>query len=166
MKSERFEKLIVKNKYQVFLFTCPATIPFHIARHPWFVMNKKGIVSRWEVFWSPSRNKTSWGHLHKDFFPPFQGIEMLFYPDTIYWPFVRLRGVVEGEEGSLAHRMADYIEASASTYPYAHQYRLRGPNSNTYIQWILDKFPDSKLHLPWNAFGKGYTSVTQPSRHQ
>ncbi len=27
------------------------------------------------------------------------------------------------------------------------------------VQWILDRFPESKLRLPWNSFGKGYKSL-------
>ena len=44
-----FEGLIKKDKYQVFVFANPAPIPISFARHPWFVLNKKGIISRWEV---------------------------------------------------------------------------------------------------------------------
>lgn len=33
-------------------------------------------------------------------------------------------------------------------------YKLTGPNSNTYTQWVLNKFPEWDIKLPWNAFGK------------
>lgn len=33
-------------------------------------------------------------------------------------------------------------------------YKLTGPNSNTYTQWILEKFPEWNIQLPWSAFGK------------
>ena len=45
----QFEKLIDKNKYQVFVFYCPAYFPFNFFKHPWFVINKKGEISRYEI---------------------------------------------------------------------------------------------------------------------
>jgi len=41
MKTEEFDKLIDKDKYQVFLMICPASTPVNFARHGWFVINKK-----------------------------------------------------------------------------------------------------------------------------
>ena len=150
-----FEKLLNKDKYQVFLFTCKATVPFNFAVHPWLVVNRMGIVSRWEIFWQPSRSTQSWGHLHKDFYPPFHGSEMFFYSKKYFFK-PHLAGVIEGDEGSVAQKMAEVIEHSPQTYPNCNYYRLRGPNSNTYVQWVLDQFSQSGLKLSWNAFGKGY----------
>ena len=72
--SNEFEALINPNIYQVFLFSCPANIPLNFAAHTWFVANKRGELSRWEVLFGKNRSKTCWGHLHLDFLPPFQGI--------------------------------------------------------------------------------------------
>jgi len=156
MFEKRFEKLLKNDRYQVFLFTCAATIPFHIARHPWFVINKKGAISRWEVKWWRDWRKERPTYVSKDSYGPFQGIEMFYYPNNIYWPLVRLEGVIEGDEGSLAQQMADFIEESDERYPFADTYVLRGPNSNTYVQWVLDQFPRSNLKLGWNSFGKEF----------
>lgn len=47
MKSgQKFEDLINKDKYQVFAFSCRAYFPFIFARHPWFVINENGVISR------------------------------------------------------------------------------------------------------------------------
>jgi hypothetical protein len=146
---------IDNTKYQVFLFTCPATVPFIFACHPWFVVNKKGVVSRWEIFWQPSRSEQSWGHLHKDFYPPTQGIEMFFYADKYFFKST-LDGVIEGDEGSMAQKMAECIENSPHAYPYCNQYSLIGSNSNTYVTWILNQFPNSGFKLSWRAFGKNF----------
>lgn len=155
MNEQDFNRLLKNDKYQVFLFACPATLPYAFARHPWFVVNQKGNISRWEIFWRPQYGHLlRWGHLHKDFFPPLQGIEMFFLSQKHFWGSGTLRGYVEGDEGSLAARMAACIECSGETYPYCRTYSLLGPNSNTYVQWVLDQFPESGLHLPWNAFGK------------
>ena len=156
MQPTTLNDLIKNERYQVFLFTCPATVPFMFARHPWFVVDRKGVISRFEVFWKPSRSKTSWGHLHKDFYPPSQGIEMFFFSNKYFWKRARLLGMVGGSGDSVAHRMTDLIEASPQQYPYCDTYSLRGPNSNTYVQWVLDHFPEAKLALPWNSIGKHF----------
>ncbi len=155
MDERDFQHLVKKDLYQVFLFTSPGTLPFAFARHPWFVVNSKGSVSRWEIFYEASKKgKISWGHLHKNCYEPWQGIEMFFFSDTCLYGST-LRGTLEGGEGSLAHRVADLIESSPEAYPYNYRYSLYpGPNSNTYAQWVLGHFPQSTLRLPWNSFGK------------
>lgn len=146
-----------KDRYQVFLFSCPAALPVSFASHPWFVVNRYGALSRWDVLLMERKNwKMRWGHLHKDFFLPFQGVEMFFFTDRYKWKHVRLLGVLGGDEGSLAHRMVELIERSPELYPSCEKYRLLGPNSNTYAQWVLNHFPECGLRLPWNSYGKGY----------
>lgn len=151
MNESNFKELIKPDRYQVFLFTCPASLPFGFARHPWFIVNNKGVISRWEVLWKPHKWETSWGHLHKDFYLPTQGIAKYFFSEKYLWKNIKLLGCVEGE---IAERMAELIENSPKAYPYCYKYSLESSNSNTYIQWVLNQFPESKLSLPWNAFGK------------
>jgi hypothetical protein len=154
--AREFEKLVKPDRYQVFLFTCPATMPFAFATHPWFVVNRKGTISRWEIFWRPQDWIFRWGHLHKDFYSPTQGIEMFFFSDKHFWKRSEIVGAIEGTEGSLAQKMADRIEASPDAYPFCNRYAISGPNSNTYIQWALNQFPESGMCLPWNAIGKNF----------
>ncbi|MEA2701869.1 MAG: hypothetical protein QOE22_578 [Candidatus Parcubacteria bacterium] len=52
--------------------------------------------------------------------------------------------------------MVKSIEESSTTYPNKDTYSFTGPNSNTYIQWILDQFPEAHMNLPWNSFGKSW----------
>ena len=141
-----------KNKFQIFLFVCPGNIPFNFAAHPWFVANEKGDISRWEVLFRKVECETSWGHLYKNFFPPFQGIEAFPFLQKYFWKG-KLLGKIEGD---VAEQMAKFIKDSPKNYPYTARYFLSGPNSNTYAQWVLDKFPEFKVQLPWNAFGKNY----------
>jgi hypothetical protein len=148
---------IKEDKYQVFLFTCPAAFPFVFARHPWFVVNKKGAVDRWEIFWKPERWEMRWGHLHKNFYSLFQGIPVFFFYGKYFWKHVELLGYVEGDENSMTKPIIDFIENSPNIYPYLNTYHLVGPNSNTYVQWVLRKFPEFKVKLPFNAFGKNYS---------
>ncbi len=157
VNDEQFEKLIDKNKYQVFVFAYRASFPLIFSTHSWLVVNNKGKISRWEIFWRPQKNwKNRWGHLHKDFYTPLEGIPAFFFTKKIHWNKFRLLGLVEGKNNSVAHKMVRFIENSPRSYPYRNRYRLTGPNSNTYIQWVLDSFPEFKVQLPWNAFGKNF----------
>ncbi|OGI24152.1 MAG: hypothetical protein A3E91_01445 [Candidatus Moranbacteria bacterium RIFCSPHIGHO2_12_FULL_40_10] len=145
--------MINKEKHQIFLFVCPGNIPFNFASHPWFVVNNQGLVSRWEVLFRKIQCETSWGHLYKNFFPPFQGIEIIPFSQKYFWEG-KLLGKIEG---GTAKRMVKFIESSPAIYPYCNKYFLSGPNSNTYAQWILDNFPEFKVKLPWNYyFGRNY----------
>lgn len=149
-----FKKLLKDDVYQVFLFTCPAGVPFNFARHPWFVVNKKRHLERWEVFHVPEEKHEHWGHLHHNALPPTQGIPISF--SRKYCWKGKLRGYIEGGEGSVAQKMIEVIKSSPETYPYCYDYALTGININTYAQWVLNQFPNSGLSLPWNSFGKNF----------
>jgi hypothetical protein len=150
---KKFSKLVDKKNSQVFLFCCPGNIPLPFAAHLWFVINNKGTLARWEILFRERVNKTSWGHLHKDFLPPFAGLGVLPYFETHFSYHASLIGY---EENQIAEEMAKFIENSPVTYPFLHKFFLTGPNCNTYANWILGQAKNSKLKLPWNAFGKDY----------
>ena len=152
---DHLASLVAPTKTQVFLLTCPAHLPFSFARHPWFVINKKGVLSRWEVVYGNCRHVGTplrAGHIHIDALPPFRGISIFHSPEILFWNG-RCEAVAEGE---LAENLISFIEASKDTYPYRDRYLLWGPNSNTYAQWVLDAFPTWNAKLPWNAFSKNY----------
>jgi hypothetical protein len=168
MTGGEFQSLIKKDTYQVFLLVCPATLPFSFATHPWLVVNRKGVVSRHGVSWrkAAKSSKPLFGqhlctecseHVHKDARPPMEGIEIFPLVQKYLWKG-RILKSIEGDDGSLAKRMADFIDESVTAYPYKDRYALLGPNSNTYIGWILEHFPESGMRLPWTAIGKGFRS--------
>ena len=140
---------------QVFLYSSPCNIPVQFANHHWFVINRDGVLSRWEVLHRKDGCNTSWGHLHKNFFKPFIGLEMFLFLNKPNWRSKCL-GSIEGDNSSSAGLIASFIEKSPETYPYCHKYSLTGPNSNTYAQWVLDKFPEFKIVLSHNSIGKDY----------
>jgi len=148
-----FQNLINKDKYQVFLFACSAYFPFNFARHPWFVLNKKGELSRWEV--RQETYKESGSHLYLNAQPLFQGINVSFFLKKYFWK-PELLGFIEGDENSNLKKIIDFIENSEENYPYIYRYSLFGPNSNTYVQWILNKFPEFNIKLSWRHFGKDF----------
>jgi len=153
MKKDLFEKLVDKEKTQVFLFTCPAHLIFSFAVHPWFVINERGALSRWEVLHRDVKWKTKWGHLYRDIYSPFRGIEVISpSSSSLYWK----PKLVAKLEGGDAIKMAKVIKESPQIYPYSNSYSYTGPNSNTYAQWVLDQFKELNVKLPLNAFGKKF----------
>lgn len=145
--------LIQKDLYQVFLLKCPASLPLSFGIHSWFVVNQKGVISRWEVTFDARKRELSWGHLNKNLFPSFSGIGVIPFLDRPSWTGTLL-GFVQGSEGSMAERMSEFIIHSQENYSLCHRYFITGPNSNTYTQWILKHFPEFPARLPGNAFGK------------
>lgn len=148
------ESHIDNSKYQVFIYGSKAHLPFIFACHSWVVLNKKGTISRWEVIFRRNKNKDL-GYLHIDDLPPFRGISIIPFMNRVFSKG-RMLGYIEGESGSVVEQIINFVEQSKSTYPYLNKYFLLGPNSNTYIQWILNKFPELKVKLSWHFIGKGY----------
>lgn len=156
MDPKAFKKLLKKDKYQVFLFSCPVAFPVQIGFHYWFVINKKGKISRWEMLHKKKASEPSWGHLYLNLMAPTKGLRIFLFLKKFHWKS-HLRGFVEGNNNSLAKKMADFIEKSPESYNYNYKFNLIfGPNSNTFIQYIINKFPESNLKLSWKAFGKNY----------
>jgi hypothetical protein len=155
MTEKEFLKLVDKDKYQVFILSSPVPIPLNFAVHTWFVVNLKGEVHRWEFGYfrgSPCENEVG---VLKDFFRPTTGMNFYFWKSEPRFRS-KLAAFIEGGDDSIARDMALFIEENSYSYPLKNIYRFKGPNSNTYMQWVLDKFPSSNLKLPFNSFGKGY----------
>jgi len=152
---DEIKKLIRNDLYQVLILNSPANLPFLFATHTWFVINKLGKLSRWEIRFEKDNKNPIGKHLYKDFFPPFQGIGLFPYIYKPNWKS-HLLHVCEGDDSSSTKKMIDFIEASPSNYKNKDQYSLPGPNSNTYVQWVLNHFQEFPVQLPWTAIGKGY----------
>lgn len=152
----KLKDILNENKYQVFLFSCPANFPYFFSSHTWLVVNTKGEISRWETGLLKRKRANSWGHLNRDLNPATLGIDVFpFVLDKLRWGS-KLLNFIEGDKNSLASEMTDFILKSPKNYPFKNKYHLLGPNSNTYPQWVIDHFPESGLSLPWNAIGKNY----------
>lgn len=148
------QDFIDKSKYQVFVCGSKAHLPFLFASHSWIILNKRGVVSRWEIIFRKNKDK-SLGYLHIDDAPPFRGISIIPFMRRIFSEGVVL-GHIEGGEDSTARKVIDFVENSRENYPYLNSYVLTGPNSNTYIAWILNKFPELGVKLSSTFIGKNY----------
>lgn len=153
--SQNFQDLINKDKYQVFVFSSPASFPINFARHPWFVINKKGVISRWEVMHFENKTDRKLEHIHFNARSPFGGNIIIYPLEILFWK-TELMGYIEGGEESDAKKAIEFIENSMETYPYYDRYNFLGPNSNTYLQNVLNKFPEFNIKLSWNFIGKDY----------
>ncbi|MDQ7727652.1 DUF3750 domain-containing protein [Halomonas sp. SpR8] len=68
--------------------------------------------------------------------------------------------------GDAATQMIPLIEAAAADYPQADLYRVwPGPNSNSFIAWVIREVPGFDVALPVTAIGKDYmlNSVFAPA---
>ena len=156
MNKEDFDKLIDKDKYQVFVFCSPASFPINFAKHPWFVLNKKGIISRWEIMHFKNKSNKDFGYLHLNNKAPFLGIGLVWLVSKFYWK-AKLLSSIEGSENSIAQKAIEFIENSKETYPYIYKYSFLGPNSNTFLFWVLNKFPELDIKLSWHFIGKNFS---------
>lgn len=145
-----------ENFYKIEFYTCPAHIPFHFAVHPWVVITKNNQSDRYEIIHKKYDEKERFGFVYKNFYKnPQQGIKKSLR-NMEYWTSKKI-AEIDGDENSLAHRMYDFIHDVSPYYPHKATCKIfPGPNSNTYINWILKKFPEANIKLPWNAFGKNF----------
>ncbi len=125
-----------------------AGVPFigAVAEHYWFVLfdEASGERRRWEVWQTANAGGTSFGHVHCD----------LKHPDAgVGGGPMRVAGQWAGED---ALKIFSAIRESEKSYPFIHRYRAwPGPNSNTFIAWVLRR-AGIEHRLPWRAIGKGY----------
>jgi len=77
------------------------------------------------------------------------------HPDG-YW-FGARPELLRDVRGAGVERIIDDVEAAVRSYPYAGRYRVwPGPNSNTFIAWVLRHSPKLRSDLPATAIGKDY----------
>ncbi len=155
-KAEKFLQKVDLDKYQIFICASPLSIPFNGFLHAYIVVNEKSKLTRWDVWHIKNRVDTSVGYVHKNTYKPWTGLGML-YGDSIIeqklrWP-IFIINTITGEKESLAYKMCDFINTKAFAYPLKDKYNFLGPNSNTFVRWYLNYFPEAGIKLPIRAFG-------------
>ncbi len=155
INEESFAKLVNPGRYQVFLLTSPIPYPFHLAVHSWFVTQVAGEFHRYEFGkFRGSPNPKGIGLL-KDFFKPTTGMNCYWWQRRDRFPS-KLIGVIEGDENSDAKHLAAFLETQSKHYPLKETYRYLGPNSNTFVGWVLKHFPNCGLKVPTKAVGRNH----------
>jgi hypothetical protein len=150
---------IDKTKYQLFICVSPTSFPLLGFLHAYIVANEIGSITRWDVWHIKNRVDASEGYVHENTFKPWIGLS-IFYGmslsnNRLRWP-INIVSVISGEKNSLAYDMCKFINNKTYLYPIKDYYSFVGPNSNTFVQWFLEQFPESQIKLPFRAFGKSY----------
>ncbi|MBL1208979.1 DUF3750 domain-containing protein [Geminocystis sp. GBBB08] len=123
-----------------------AKIPYLglIAVHYWFVIVDDNYSERWEIWQSKHLVTTSWGHLHQNLMGVTQGVGNGECWLETQW------------QGKDAEILTKIIRESPTKYPYNYLYRYYpGPNSNTYVQWVLNQ-ANIPYSLERRGWGKNY----------
>lgn len=98
-----------------------------LAVHYWFIAFNPETRKweRWEVWQDAGADATSWGHIRKDLMLPDNNVGGGPYAIEMEW------------HGAKAQNIYMVLNAPAN-YPYQNVYRpWPGPNSNTYVAWVL-----------------------------
>ena len=127
-----------------------APLPFIgiIAWHYWFVVTDDSGCHRWEVW--QTKNAGGWciGHVHRDLKTPEAGVGGGPSRVAAQW------------EGEAARRIAEVLQ-KAERYPHCERYRMwPGPNSNTFVAWVLREAGVSATLDP-RGIGRNYRTAKQ-----
>lgn len=132
--------------------------PLSFAVHLWFVTCHAHVVDRIEV-WA-TLGSFEGVTLLKNAIAPTAGIRTSFFDNPVTPKKVgKTQKIfkIKGAPGSAVEKLYRDIHESLYTYPYLRQYVMwPGPNSNTYVQWVLDRHPEVVIALPRRAFGRNY----------
>lgn len=140
-------------KKAVFILSSPIPYPFAFARHFWFVIKVGEDWERWEFGQFKSAPDKKIG-VFKDLMPLTMGMNRYFWKSKPRHKSY-LHFSLSAEE-PVTGKIIDFLRQEAADYPLRDTYRYLGPNSNTFVQWVLYHFPELDYKLPWRAVGKRY----------
>jgi hypothetical protein len=122
------------------IYAAPLPLTEGIATHLWFVVkpSDSNRFERWEVWFQAAE---PYGFVRKDLFPPEQDLGA-----------TGPRALAE-LLGAEAESVVEFIRNRSPDYPCKDTYvLLPGPNSSTYLQWVLDN-TGWQADLPPTAVG-------------
>ena len=123
------------------LMAAPLPAPFSGAVHTWLVVGGAAAPERWEVWQTAEPGDGRWGHVARDYLPPFAGVGG--------GPAFSLATL----DGPAGEAFAACLRERAPTYRWRETYVVvPGPNSNTFTAAMLDACGWS-VGLPWSAVG-------------
>lgn len=148
------DKFECSDKYGFYVFSSPIYYPFSFLRHCHIVTINCGKISRVEVWNFKNKKNLDLGYIHINLIPSLRGVRkfnFMKYPKFD----CELVGFITGGENSLAEEMVNFVSDEVDNYDFKNNYHyFFKPNCNTFVSWVLDKFPECKINLPRNAIGK------------
>lgn len=70
--------------------------------------------------------------------------------------------LIDEHRGEVALRIIDHVEELIKTYPYTETYTLwPGPNSNTFVAYLIRNTSELIVELPPHSIGKDYLGKTE-----
>lgn len=117
------------------------------SHHCWIVLKEKGASAYLRY------DKVGWG----------LPVRTNNWPPDAYW-YGHAPVLVARFDGPTAEAMIPRLQAAIASYPYARagDYRVwPGPNSNTFVAWVLAAIPEAKIALPATAIGKDYRPLSR-----
>lgn len=158
----------LNDTYAATIYSSRLFFPLWFVVHTHIVVEHNSVASRFEVLGRTPLAKPAkvvQGYLYRNVLPPEIGLYILYATSATSGIGPRWKtqkcGTVVGGENSVAHKMHKFFEeGTVKRYPYINTYNMtKGPNSNTFTQWVVDQFPDARLKLPMSAWGKNYKKV-------
>ncbi|MCX6822735.1 MAG: DUF3750 domain-containing protein [candidate division SR1 bacterium] len=156
MKKDIYQE-IDANMWNFFVCYSPVAFPLSFAIHPWIItVTPDNTIHKYQVHSTQDTKNIDLGFIHVDGQAPLEGDSIFGW--TSHPRYVgKILYKISGKEHSQAHKMVEFVHNTISAYPHKNRYRyFPGPNSNTFVQRFLNKFPELHVQLPWNAFGKNY----------
>ena len=152
---KKFQELLDKKKYQVFVMSSPVPFPLNYGIHLWFVINLKGKIHRIEFGkFNGSPHKDGVGVL-KDFLAHTTGMNRCFFRKNPRFSS-KVEDFIEGHKNSNAFKLATFVLEQHEDYPLKNEYKLLGPNSNSFVGWVLKQFPNIDMNISSRAVGLNY----------
>jgi len=112
-----------------------------VAWHYWLIVDRGECYDRWEVWQTKGLTTNSWGYLYRNLGDRSAGVG-----NGEGWR-------IETWSGDRGQCLAGRIERSPTEYPWRdHYFVFPGPNSNTYVQWVLREH----YQLSWHGIGRRY----------
>lgn len=152
-----FNQQIEKGKWMFFIYSSPLPIPLNFAVHTRIVtVSPAWETNRYEIHMFRNKKDRKQWYFYTNDRKPDQGMNI--YPFTRSPSYQsKLLYKISWKSNSLAHKVVTFIDNNIKDYKYKNiYYHIPGPNCNTLTQRVLDQFPEIKIKLPWNAFGKRY----------
>ena len=117
-----------------------------MAAHPHLLTYRDGEWNRWEI-WKIKGIHGNPTHVYKDLY----GLNKSFNDSVFVWY------EWSGEEADRIISILHIAHADMDAYPYSRNYWFwPGPNSNTFITWILRQSDVDEIDFPLRAWGSSY----------